>query len=264
MDITFPKETYEAIRKAGAKSPALQEKDIYREKIVDSRVIEESDFDLIKKVVEERGFDEFIEGKRILRKIANIQKLADGGTKNMKIKRLDMLSEAIFALMKDLSHKWIFMSRDAGPPLPYFVKSVKVETPHRGGEPYVRMDILAFSRGKKLEDSIYFRRNDLGKTVEQILFSKGVMPETEDLVTEHAADVERYHIVAPRTGEQYLATGMATTAGESRWRRDRINMQIEGRPAKIVLDDREEYGGEKGEESTRHATSFWALGGGGG
>lgn len=262
MDITFTKETYEAIRKAGPKSPSFLEKDIYREKVVDSRLIEESDFDLIKKVIEEKNFDQFIEGKRVLRKIANIEKLNTGDTKKLKIKRLDMLSEALFTLMKKLPNKWIFTSLgNGGPMLPYFVQSVQFEEPRHGGEPYTQICIMAFCRGKKTSASIVFHRKDLGKTVEEVLLSRDIMLETPELVAEHAHDVELYHVAAPRTGEQYLATGVAIQAGESRWNREEINMEVEGHPAKIVLDDREKYGSESGEESTHHATSFWASGG---
>ncbi len=262
MKITFPKETYEEIRKAGPKSEALQEKSVWGDKIIDSRQIEESDLDLISKVVVDKKLDQFIEGKRIIRKIANIKKLGEGGAKKLKIKRLDMLAEAIFALMKDLKRKWVFASMEEGAPvMPYFVDSVTYCEPRHGGEPFTQMVLKAFSRGKRVSESVSFHRKDLGKTAGEIFIDKGLMLETDDLVADHEADLKRYHVEAPKTGEQYVAVGIARQYGESRWNREVIHMEIEGRPAKVVMDDRVEYGGKEGEDSAFHATSFWESGG---
>lgn len=258
MNITFPKETYIEIQKAGAKSPVFHEETPYRSKDIEARLIVPADFDVIKAVVEKEARWTFIENRRIFRKIENLEKLKKKGAKKLKITKLEMLVEALRELVEKTPNKWLFIhDKEHKVSVPYFVSMIKFHPTERFSEPQTKVTLKAMIRGAVADESLTFRREDLGATAEEILSKKSAMLESDGLVSDYKEELERYRKIAPREGEQYLATGIAQTFSDSRWNRDELLMEREGEPSKIVIDDQIEYGGKEGEESGHYATTFW-------
>jgi hypothetical protein len=66
--------------------------------------------------------------------------------------------------------------------------------------------------------------------------------------------METYRKQAPKTGKQFLAEGTGEQLEEgSRWRRDSVNLSIDGSPSKVVMDDRL----NRGDKSPIANSEFW-------
>src|SRR4029077_3280171 len=246
MEITFDKETYTAVRKAGAKSPVFHEREIYRELEVESRLILPEDYPLIKDVVKRESLWQFIGCRRIHRAIESLEKIAAGDAKGLKIRTLPMLLEAAREAIGKTAHRYVFVQNELyGTLIPFFVQRINY-TPHsQYSEAHTTITLAALHRGSKDDKSIgseskTFHKKDLcGDTVEKILEKNGIYLESPELLEEYKADLKRYEVISAATGEQYLAGGQAAKEGESRWHKDGVNLLREGEPTKVVIDDRE-------------------------
>ncbi len=265
MNITFSEETYKAIRKAGAKSPVFHEERIYRDVDVESHLILPKDRKLIQGMLSKPEFYQFIENRRVIWALRNVETIESG--KPVKIKRLTILAEAIKKAVSVLPNKFVFyrMKRYQAY-LPFFVREIEYSPSQQFKPENVSISLVALHRGDRGEgdssndgsELVSFHKDNLkGDTLEKILEAKGLLLETPDLMREYEEDLKRYYEISPKVGCQYLAEGWAAEItfdkdGDERWG-DYVPMIRDGRPSKAVVDDREDFGSE-----TAHVScEFW-------
>jgi hypothetical protein len=259
MKIFFKNTLLEDIRKAKPKSKVLQDDDYgYNGKDVESKFIDKDDFELIKKIASKPAHAALIENRRVVKKLVAIESLKQSGSKAVIPKRLEVMAEAVGEVVGKTKHKWVFLARNNfGVMLPYFVKDVEYHRPdeHRGSNSHANTTITlsAISRGETDTESIVYSRDDLGGTVEELLAKRDIFLETDQLVAEYEAELAKYEKFREQTGEQFLATGAGSAAGNSKWHRDRVQFEREGIPAKLVMDD----GLDQGSDSGYVETKFW-------
>lgn len=265
MKVQFTKEAIEALIKAKCKSPALVEDDVKWSGIsVDTKFILPDDIPIIRTVLKKPEFWEHIENRRVIRKLDAIEALQESGAKQTKIKRLEVLAEAIRSLIEETPNKFVFEASSFGVLLPYFVTGVEYHPPQtdhsgRTKPAYVSLTMGATARRVDAGHEVEFLRENLPGTVEEILASRDIFLETPKLMSEYNADMEKYTREAPRSGKQYLARGVGMPAEEGRnssrhrWHNDRVFFEKEGRPAKAIMDDEEAQGEATGFSNTK----FW-------
>lgn len=264
MKVQFTKEAVEALVKAKCKSPALVEDEVtWSGRSVDTKFILPEDIPIIRTVLKKPEFWGHIENRRVIRKLDAVDALRESGVKQTKIKRLEVLAEAIRNVLEDTPNKWLFEASPLGVLLPYFVTNVEFHPPqtnHNGRTTpaNVTLTLGATSRRSDVGHDIVFLRENIPGTVEEILATRDIFIETEKLVLDYNADMEKYLKEAPKTGEQYLArgVGMAATEGSSSsrsWHRDKTYFEKEERPAKVVMDDDNGQGDATGFSNTK----FW-------
>lgn len=266
MDITFTKETYKAIQKAGAKSPVFHEEEIYRDIKIESRLILLKDRKLIKDLLEKEEFSQFIDNRRVLWALGHVDKIESG--KPLKIKKLTIFEEVAKKAIGKLPHKFVFLKvKKFDCYLPFFVDSVEYEPKNQYSPEHVDISLSALNRGSRGEGDddnkdgsqiVTFGKGTLmGDTLEVILERKGMLLETPELMMEYERDLKKYYEISPKVGAQYLAEGFSKEItvdedGDERWG-EMVPMIRDGRPSKVVIDDREDFG-----EDTAHVTcDFW-------
>jgi hypothetical protein len=266
MDIHLPSDTLKAVIKAGCKSKVFTDELVtWRGREIDTKFISPEEIEIIKKVVKQGEFWQHIENRRIFKKLEAAASLMEVGAEGAKIRKLEVLAEAIKELVAPTPHKWVFLNDDVyGVLTPYFVTSVKYNPPDSGRgfsvPARVVMTMLGVRRGERAESTVNFEREDLGvklgsKTAREILTEAEIYIETEEMVSAYEADIVLYKKHAPLTGEQYLGTGMAHSHGDSKWNREEVALEREGEPAKLVMDDLIDQGKESGVSNTKFWTS---------
>ena len=262
MNIYFPLDTIKALAKAGCKSEQLSEsEEVYRGMEVESRDIKPGDYAIIKKVLQGESFLTSIENRRILKRLKALEDLksSPSGKSSLTLKILDLLPEAIYDMIGQTPHKWLFRNDEVyGAMMPYFLSDAEFHPAERSSSGYsaarVSIELKAICRGKEVAETVSIFKSDLKGTLVEILARKDVVPETKDLVADYQEDFKYYLEHHPRTGEQYLGTGRSYPSGESRWSRNIVNLERDGRSTKLVMDDLE----DEGEDSNYTQTDFWA------
>ncbi len=258
MKILFTKETYRAIQAAGAKSPVFHDEEVWRDYDIDSAFIAPRDRTLIKKLLREPELWQFIESRRAVRAIENVEMVESKDAGAIKIKKLKLFHEVVRDLIGKTLHKHVFYKvQKFGRFLPFFVDQVEHHPAGQFTQENVSISMSALHRGKNADgdnagaasDTQSFARKDLrGDTAQVILERKGVLLETPALMAEYEEDLKKYQEISPRTGAQYLASGhaMEITVDEDGDERDGeiVPMMHDGHPEKTVIDDREDFGGD--------------------
>ncbi len=196
--------------------------------------------------------DEKAEGARgLIAKITswrNIQADPEG----KKIGRLEMLAAALRAYVEPSPNKWVFHDEEDGFPLPYYVSNIKYNPAERNSPAHVDLRLAAITRGEADGKTVTFHRDDLGKTVSEILNAAGYYLETEAAVKKYEEDIELYKKFSPQTGFQFRCLGTAFPTSWTGY--SSKSMERDGIPAKVVMDDIEEE-----ESSGRRNRSDGAL-----
>lgn len=260
MEIFFKLDVLAALKKAGAKSVPFSEKDDYRrDKEVESDHILPEDYPIIKKILSSSAFSADIHSKRALKKLDAIESLnsnSDGGV----IRELELLPEAIRKRMGKLERKWVFLNDSFyGVMVPYFLEKATFHEAEKRRGSYtparVIIEIEAIERGEKKTQSFIIYKEHLKKSVDEILKDQDAFIETAKLLLDYEAEMTLYNKYAPLTGEQFTGKGKAAEVEEgSRWRRQEVQLEKDGKPAKLVMDDELKQGKEEGTVATR----FWA------
>jgi hypothetical protein len=179
-----------------------------------------------------------------------------------KITQLTSLPAAIKAYMENSPNKWLFSEAADGFSLPYFVQSVDYSPPGKDTPAYVVVKLCAAERGARDDKSITFHRADLGKNVVALLNEKEYFLETEAAVAMYWKDVETLKNWETQTGKQFHCVGTAFISTSWYSSNNMAEMEREGRPTKVVLD---ESGSEESRGSSHHggmvvSTRFWTMG----
>jgi hypothetical protein len=239
MDIHFEADLIKALVDQGAKSPVFKANGTYfRDKTIDSRFIEKSDMKLIRRVAGQPEFSAAIENRRVIRKLNAIEAMGKV-TKSTVVKRLELLADAIRDVILETPRTWLFGAGETI--LPWFVIDISFNDAERGrygSRPAnVSISMQAMSRGEVAKTSVWFERQHLPSTVEDLLDNVNMLLATDKLIAEHEEDIKRYEREAPRTGEQFLARGRGALASASHWRKDVVSLERNGEPSKVVMDD---------------------------
>jgi len=258
--IYFSDTTLKALRKAGVKSTVFKDDGGYhRDKEIESKFILPEDFPLIKEVVKEPGLWHSIENRRVFRKLEAIESVEAMGSKQVKIKRLEVLSEAMIQAISKTPHRWVFFNdSEYGAFLPFFVTKIRFHPSEGTGDDYVPahvdVDFEAMVRGESRSRSITLGTKDMPCTVDEALNKDSYYIETPKLFSEHEVEMIRYRAESPRMGEQYLARGQGQAAdSESHWHRGEVFMDKDGEPSKVVMDD----GVDQGKKDGFTSNHFW-------
>jgi len=262
MKLFFPLETLKALAKAGCKSEDLRHEDeVYRSMELDIREIVPSDFAVIRRVLNKEEHFSHIENRRVLKKLQALDDLKGSpfDKKSITLKTLELIPEAIREIIGKLPHKWVFRTDEIyGAMMPYFVEDAEYHPAERSSSGYsparVMIQLKAICRGEEDDETITLQKSDLKGTLLEILGRKEVVPETPELVTDYEADLKYYKEHHAKTGDQYVAVGRGRPSDSSVWSKKSVNLERDGRPTKVVMDDLEDLG----EQSGYTETDFWS------
>jgi hypothetical protein len=179
------------------------------------------------------------------------------------INRLEDLATALRAYIEPSPNHWVIYDETDGNALPLYVSNIQYNPPRRDVAPHVDMDLCAVTRGKRDDKNVHFNKNDLGKTVVEILNEKGYYLETQAAVDTYWETIELYKRWATGTGAQYHAFGTGYITGQWGYGYQETSMEREGQPSTVVMDD----GDEEGDDRRSHrgsepvvSTKFWERG----
>jgi len=118
----------------------------------------------------------------------------------------------------------------------------------------VSIEVKAMCRGEEVGRTITLHKSDLKGTLLEILGRQETVPETPELIADYEADLKYYKEHHAKTGDQYIAVGRGKPSDSSVWSKKFVNLERDGRPTKVVMDDLEDLG----EESGYTETDFWS------
>jgi hypothetical protein len=262
MKLFFPLETLKALAKAGCKSEDLRdEEEVYRSMELEVREIVPSDFAIIRRVLNKEEHFSHIENRRVLKKLQALDDLrgSPADKKSITLKTLELIPEAIREIIGKLPHKWVFRTDEIyGAMMPYFVEDAEYHPAERTSSGYtpakVTIEIKGMCRGEEAGRTITLYKSDLHGTLLEILGRQETVPETPELVADYEADLKYYKEHHSKTGDQYMAVGRGKPSDSSVWSKRFVNLERDGRPTKVVMDDLEDLG----EQSGYTETDFWS------
>jgi len=144
--------------------------------------------------------------------------------------------------------------------VPYYVTSIKYMKATQHRQANVEMTVVAMNRGTEDKKDIRFFRNDVGKTVIEILQAKKHYLETTAAVQTYLGHIELYKKYSTLTGVQFSATGTGYGQGDSYSSfYTQTAMERDGVPASVVMDDIDDSEGTGyGEDDATCSNVFWA------
>lgn len=183
---------------------------------------------------------------------------------NMRPKTLQHLVQCLRAFINQAPHLMLFSRNDADEQwLPYVVQSV-VYHPRvaRNDQPaYVEVNMRYYDTAKVQHQNISFHTQDIYKrTIAEMLRDKDYVLETPELMTAYEASLTYYKTLAMRTGLRVDGFKYATQVKNS-WSYGRVSLEVDGRPAVLVIDDEDED--EDGNSKQAHRSTpavdsgFW-------
>lgn len=177
-----------------------------------------------------------------------------------KIGKLELLETALRAYIEPSPHKWLFGEGHDGFPVPYYVRSIRYSPSTKDHPAEVVVQLAALARRSNAGRSIYFRKNDLGRSVREMLGAEGYFLENEATVEGYLKDMELYKELCPKTGMQFRCVG--TGFPISYYGHGTSAMVREGVPAKVVMDDEENEDTPRGRDDAQAFTTneFWTRG----
>jgi len=253
----------------GCKTKALLREDPWRGLTIDTGDILPTDIPLLMKALDvPEGTigvksTERREFRRIIRLVKAAEKAATAIPDKTIVKKLEEMPGLIQKALIGTPNKWVFkVHARLGILVPYFVRGAYYHPPERVRDNYtpasVSMKMRAVCRGSYADEYLTFGREDLGKTILDVLRAGDLMIETPQLMADYDASMKKYHDHAPLLGEQYLGNGKAY-GGSSLWSRADIALVRDGVQARLVMDESEADGGgdEEKAKSPIDNTTFW-------
>ena len=155
-----------------------------------------------------------------------------------KISDLNAMVEAVRVFFKDAPNKWAFMEEADGEMIPFYVVGATFEEaePEHLKPAKTTIELESMCRGKKESHDLTFHRDDLGKTMSDLLEGKDVYREAPDMVTAFIKESERYRAICSLTGDQFFARNRGY-AGDSYYDNSLTEMEMDGELSKVVMDD---------------------------
>ena len=148
--------------------------------------------------------------------------------------------------------------------LGYYVNTIDYHPPVKERDwyqpAYVTMDLLSYHLDKIEQTTITFKSEDTDRrTIARSLVDMGVLPETKDLRDAYLYYNEMYDNTFGKVGLQHQVYGFAMPMSESRRdRNNRVFMDVDGSPAKVVVDVVSEDGPRQDNNRDPIRRLFWA------
>jgi hypothetical protein len=167
---------------------------------------------------------------------------------------LKHLTEALIKWVKGFPNGYVFAITEADDmPLPYVVTSIThtpgYTTGHGDDAYYVPAQISlgaeAIRRGSHVSETGSITEHTIpeGATVSRALALMGFVPENEDLIQSYKESLHRYGNLRTQTGILLVATGSGETKRKEWYLSDaEVVLGVEGKPAKVIMDDEEDFG----------------------
>ncbi len=247
----------------GLKNPAISRVVLYshRDEAVEIKVSDLSDEQLshLEKLVQV-GKDKKEKGALgLCQKLSTYRRLkSDPGGEG--IGRLEHLATAAKEYIGKSEHKWLFSENTDGQMVPFFVSNIHYTPadPRHQSPACTEVSLVSPSRGSRDDSSMHFYQGDLqGKTVVALLSAKGFFLETPAMIEAYLKEIELYHNMHTKTGEQYLAVGKGYEY-DSYYSRGIVAMLREDVPTKVVIDDLADEEEDSRRDKTVVSGSFWS------
>ena len=149
-------------------------------------------------------------------------------------------------LLEDAQRGWLFSVHVGTRPLPYVVARVDF-TPTTSDETgKVLLELKANAKGAAVSQQVRITSSDIaGKTVAEILVSKGFLKETAELIRVYDEVTSRYFYWRAHGGAQFVGRGVGFYAEDPNashrdtdWsRKDIVVLSTSGGPARLVNDE---------------------------
>ncbi|CAJ0855230.1 hypothetical protein AMST5_00813 [freshwater sediment metagenome] len=158
----------------------------------------------------------------------------------------DVLPALVRHLTADPIHGWLFTASVAARPLPYLVTRLDYVPASNDEAGKIMIELKANAKGSLQSSMIRIMAADIvGRTVSEILASKGFLRETPELVAAFEASSESYYEWRGRYGQQFSAKGIGfhaedpnATHRDTDWsRKDIVVLSTSGGEARLVNDE---------------------------
>ena len=148
--------------------------------------------------------------------------VVDGGAGQQRPRTLRQFGDLATEYLRPAPRHWMYdQGRNTNEWLAHYVNYVDYRPPERtGGANYrpgsVTISTLYWRMGTRSGADFTFRNNDTdGQTVAGALAEKGMVIETDILRAGYARTMERFDEVFDQVGRQFLASGHATSLGNT-------------------------------------------------
>ena len=191
------------------------------------------------------------EGDRELRaqaaQIATLRQALASGGKRYEPEELEMAVPAIARyLAEDAERGWVFSAAITGKPLAWVVSRLDYTPPSEEESGKIFLELKANSRAKLATATLRISGPDIaGRTVAEILATKGYVKETPALIASYEEGAVRYFDWRAQYGAQFSGSGAgwfaenptATHRDTDFARKDQIILSSTGSPARLVNDE---------------------------
>lgn len=179
--------------------------------------------------------------------IATLQKALHEGGKRFEPEELEMAVPAIARyLAEGASRGWLFSAGITGKPLAYVVTRLDFTPPSEEETGKIFLELKANARARLATATLRITGPDIaGRTIPEILATKGFVKETPELLKSYDEGAERYFEWRAQYGAQFSGTGVgyfaenptATHRDTDYSRKDVIILSSTGSPARLVNDE---------------------------
>jgi len=190
------------------------------------------------------------EGPDYLERIAQISTLRTALSENSRRYGPNDLEDALVDLahylVEGASRGWLFSADISRRPLPYVVTRLDFTPTNNDDSGRIFIEIKANAKGTLVSNTIRLMSADIdGRTLSEVLFYKGFLRETPELLAAYDATAERYFAWRGRYGEQFAAQGRAfyaedpaSSRRDNDWtRKDVVVLSASGGKARLVNDE---------------------------
>lgn len=196
-------------------------------------------------------------------------KKAKENPKDQKPRTLEHFATILKEYVANVPSYRLFTQEDDGDWKAYVAVAVGYKPPRKtrdGVEPaYTWLKGAYYHRGSTQTQSWYFYATDVkGKTCTQILDSEKIITGSKELDAQYEKEVARYKELRGAVGRQLWGKGFAYAVSERGWgrRSSSFSLDVDGRPARLVIDDHEEGTDKNKNESVNSESpvldgSFW-------
>lgn len=158
----------------------------------------------------------------------------------------ELLAEIVHWLVTDGIRGWLFTTAVTNRPLPYTPTRIDYTPPAEDAAGKIFIELKANVKGAITTQVLRIAGPDItGKTVAQIFAMKGYLKETQNLIAEYDATIEKYFDWRAQYGAQFSAKGTGfysedpnSTHRDTDWsRKDVVVLSTSGSPARLVNDE---------------------------
>jgi hypothetical protein len=157
-----------------------------------------------------------------------------------------LVPDIVEFLLKGAIRGWLFRADSAGRPAPYLVSRIDFTPPGEEEAGRILIDLKANAMAKIITLNLVIRSRDIvGRTVAEILASKGFLKETEALIANCDRSTENFFAWRSDYGRQFNARGIGIFAEDptashrnTDWsRKNRVVLSSGGEWARLVNDE---------------------------